>query len=158
VALPGVSLVAVTVTDEVPAVVGVPLMTPLAASMDNPAGSPVADQVNEPVPPVAVIPRLTAVPTVLIWLPGLLTVTAVAALPAVNAAYGATAAAWADPPSAVDESKTATEPINKPRLLRMLFPHGTSISQMSGDCQTTSQDSDSDHREQGVGRNIDKLA
>ncbi len=45
VALPDcVPLVAVTVTVEVPAVVGVPLMTPVEALMDSPAGCPVADQ------------------------------------------------------------------------------------------------------------------
>ena len=33
---------AVTVTDEVPAVVGVPEMIPVALSIDSPAGRPVA--------------------------------------------------------------------------------------------------------------------
>ena len=35
--------VAVTVTDDVPAVVGVPLMTPDEGSMARPSGSPVAE-------------------------------------------------------------------------------------------------------------------
>jgi hypothetical protein len=38
--------VALRVTDELPAVVGVPVMVPVEASMDSPAGSPVADQVR----------------------------------------------------------------------------------------------------------------
>jgi hypothetical protein len=38
-------LVAVAVTEYVPAVVGVPLMTPVAAFRARPAGRPVADQV-----------------------------------------------------------------------------------------------------------------
>ena len=59
-----VPLVAVTVTVEVPAVVGVPLMTPLDELMDSPAGRPDADQEKLPVPPEAVIVRFTAVPTV----------------------------------------------------------------------------------------------
>ena len=37
------SSVAVTVTDEVPAVVGVPEMIPDPASMESPSGSPVAE-------------------------------------------------------------------------------------------------------------------
>ena len=40
------SSVAVTVTEEVPAVVGVPVMSPDAASIDSPSGSPVADHVT----------------------------------------------------------------------------------------------------------------
>ena len=45
----------VTVTTTVPelAPCGVPLMTPLEASMPRPAGSPVADQVYGVVPPLA---------------------------------------------------------------------------------------------------------
>ncbi len=38
--------VAVRVTEHVPAVVGVPVMVPLAALTDRPAGRPVADQVK----------------------------------------------------------------------------------------------------------------
>ena len=41
----------------------VPLMTPLAGSMPNPAGRPVADQVYGVVPPVAATLALYAVPT-----------------------------------------------------------------------------------------------
>ncbi len=45
----------VTVIDTVlvPAVVGVPLIAPVDASMVNPAGRPVADQVYGVVPPLA---------------------------------------------------------------------------------------------------------
>ncbi len=68
---------AVTVELNVPAVVGVPLISPLEALIDRPAGRPVADQVS--VWPdwesVAVICRDFAVPTVPDWLPGLFTVT-----------------------------------------------------------------------------------
>ena len=38
--------VAVTVTEEVPAVVGVPVMAPVDGSIESPAGRPVADQVR----------------------------------------------------------------------------------------------------------------
>src|SRR5689334_9480487 len=69
--------VAVTVTDDVAAVVGVPLMRPDELLIDRPAGRPVADQVYGVVPPDAVTVRLTAVPTVPLWLPGLFTVTVV---------------------------------------------------------------------------------
>src|SRR5580658_4976047 len=67
---------AVTVTDEVPAVVGEPEMRPEVLT-DRPAGSPVADQVRvwplaESVPDSC---RLTVAPTVVVWLPGLVTVT-----------------------------------------------------------------------------------
>ena len=43
-AVPQVLPVAVTVTEEVPAVVGVPLIAPVAAAIERPAGRPVADQ------------------------------------------------------------------------------------------------------------------
>src|SRR5258705_6632538 len=70
VALPDCApLVAVTVTEEVPAVVGGPLMTPVEALMDSPAGRPVADQEKLAGPPDAVTVRLTGGPTVLGWLP-----------------------------------------------------------------------------------------
>src|SRR5579872_7072934 len=73
---PVVSL-AVTVTLLVAAVVGVPVISPVLALIDSPAGRPVADQVS--VWPdwesVACIWRLTGVPTVPVWLPGLVTVT-----------------------------------------------------------------------------------
>ena len=39
---------AVTVTDEVPGVVGVPVMVPVEELIDSPAGRPVADQVRWP--------------------------------------------------------------------------------------------------------------
>src|SRR4051812_40176222 len=64
---------AVTVTLDVPAVVGVPEMTPLDALSDRPAGSPVAVQVYGAVPPEALSVNDTAVPTVPDWLPGLVT-------------------------------------------------------------------------------------
>src|SRR5690242_191094 len=53
-----------TVTLKVPAVVGVPEIRPEVALIDRPVGSPVADHVYGGVPPVAVICRLVAVPTV----------------------------------------------------------------------------------------------
>ena len=53
--------VIVTVLD--PAVVGVPVIAPLAASMLRPAGRPVADQVYGVVPPVAATVALYAAPT-----------------------------------------------------------------------------------------------
>src|SRR2546430_12611330 len=61
----------VAVTEKVPAVVGVPEMTPLDALIDRPAGSPVAEKVYGGVPPEAERVRLVAVPTVPVWLPGL---------------------------------------------------------------------------------------
>lgn len=68
--------VAVTVTEQAHAVVGVPLITP-AELMLRPAGRPVAPNVTE-LPPVvscgAVMVRLEmAVPDVLLWVPGLVT-------------------------------------------------------------------------------------
>ena len=51
------------------------MIVPVEALIDRPAGSPVADQVYGEVPPEALLVRLTAVPTVLDWLPGLVTVT-----------------------------------------------------------------------------------
>src|ERR1017187_5033213 len=68
--------VAVTVTLEVAAVPGVPEIRP-EELMDSPAGSPVAVSVRvwPDAESVALICRLTAVPTVEVWLPGLVTVT-----------------------------------------------------------------------------------
>ena len=70
--------VAVIVTDEVPAVVGVPVIDPVELLIDSPAGSPVALQVS--VAPdwlsVADEARVAmAVPDVPVWVPGLSTVT-----------------------------------------------------------------------------------
>src|SRR5690349_14820892 len=48
----------------VPAVVGVPLITPVAALIDNPAGNPVADQLYGVVPPLAVTGPVYALFTV----------------------------------------------------------------------------------------------
>jgi hypothetical protein len=45
--------VAVITTVKLPEEVGVPLMAPVAALIDRPAGSPVAAQLSVPVPPVA---------------------------------------------------------------------------------------------------------
>src|SRR5579859_1371784 len=69
--------VAVTVTLLLPAVVGVPEIRPLLELMDRPAGRPLALQVKvwPDCESVALICRLTAVPTVPVWLPGLDTVT-----------------------------------------------------------------------------------
>ncbi len=59
-----------------PAVVGVPVMAPVELLMDRPVGSPVAAYVSEPLlVELAETWRLTAVPTVEDWLPGLVTVT-----------------------------------------------------------------------------------
>jgi hypothetical protein len=68
--------VAVTVTLAAPAVVGVPEIRP-DELMDSPAGSPVAVSVSvwPDAESVALTCRLTAVPTVEVWLPGLVTVT-----------------------------------------------------------------------------------
>ena len=68
--------VAVTVTEQAQAVVGVPLMTP-EELMLRPAGRPVAPNVTE-LPPVvswgALMVRLEmAVPDVFVWVPGLVT-------------------------------------------------------------------------------------
>ena len=68
--------VAVTVTEQAQAVVGVPLMTP-PELMERPAGRPVAPNVTE-LPPVvscgALMVRLVmAEPEVLVWVPGLVT-------------------------------------------------------------------------------------
>ena len=70
--------VAVMVTLEVPAVVGVPVMAPVAGSIDRPAGRPVADQVMVAVDEVSM--RLMArgvigEPVALDWVPGLMTET-----------------------------------------------------------------------------------
>src|ERR1035438_3886455 len=77
--------VAVTVTVEVPAVVGVPEIRP-EELMDSPAGSPVAVSVRvwPDAESVAVICRLAAVPTVEVWLPGLVTVTVLPPPPGVG--------------------------------------------------------------------------
>ena len=75
--------VAVTVTLEVPAVVGVPEIRP-EELIDRPAGSPLAVKVSvwPDAESVAPICRLTAVPTVPVWLPGLVTVTVLPVLAA----------------------------------------------------------------------------
>ena len=49
-------------------------MTPVDELIDRPAGRPVADHVYGGVPPDALMVRLVAVPTVPVWLPGLVTV------------------------------------------------------------------------------------
>src|ERR1700727_401557 len=71
--------VAVTVTFDVAAVVGVPVIRP-EELIDRPAGSPLAEKVRvwpeaESVPWTC---RLAAVPAVPVWLPGLLTLTVLA--------------------------------------------------------------------------------
>src|SRR5258708_22027482 len=68
--------VAVTVTELVAAVVGVPVIRP-EELMDRPAGRPVAEKVRvwPEAESLALTCKLTAVPTVPDWLPGLLTVT-----------------------------------------------------------------------------------
>src|SRR6185437_3252906 len=72
---PPAEAVAVAVTEKVPAALGVPEMVPVDEPIDRPVGRPVADQVYGAVPPLADRVRLTGVPTVPVWLPGLVTVT-----------------------------------------------------------------------------------
>ena len=69
--------VAVRVTEQAQAVVGVPLMTPEEALMERPAGRPVAEKVTE-LPPVVswgalMVRLLMAVPEVFDCVPGLVT-------------------------------------------------------------------------------------
>src|SRR5260370_26288236 len=68
--------VAVTVVVDVAAVVGVPVIRP-EELMDSPAGRPVAPKVSvwPDAESLAWICLLTAVPTVELWLPGLVTMT-----------------------------------------------------------------------------------
>src|SRR6266545_2888699 len=77
--LPSVS-VTVTVTSLAgPTVVGVPDITPVEGLIDRAGGSPVAphgpglvtDQLYGPVPPLSAIGREAAVPTTVVWFPGL---------------------------------------------------------------------------------------
>jgi hypothetical protein len=68
--------VAVTVTDEAPAVVGEPEMAPEAGSIESPAGRPVADQVSVAVDEESVAATDTtpmADPDTSVWSPGLVT-------------------------------------------------------------------------------------
>src|SRR6266516_3414915 len=66
------SSVALTVTPDVPAVVGVPLTVPVVALMVRPAGSPVWLQVSGlPAVELPAIGRLTWAPTLFVWVPGL---------------------------------------------------------------------------------------
>lgn len=55
---------------------GVPEISPEVEFIDSPAGRPVAEYVSvwPDAESLALIWRLTAVPTVLVWLPGLVTV------------------------------------------------------------------------------------
>ena len=69
--------VAVTVTEQAQAVVGVPLMTPLLELIESPAGRPVAEKVTE-LPPVVscgalMVRLLIAEPDTLDCVPGLVT-------------------------------------------------------------------------------------
>src|SRR5437763_392840 len=67
---------AVTVTPNAPAWDGLPETSPLDESMDSPFGRPVALQLRvSPSLDEPCICRLTGVPSVLVWLPGLATVT-----------------------------------------------------------------------------------
>ena len=70
--------VALIVTEEVPAVVGVPVIDPVELLIDSPAGRPVALQVNVAPDWLSVADEVRvviAVPDVPVWVPGLLTVT-----------------------------------------------------------------------------------
>src|SRR5438876_10356182 len=73
---------AVTVTLELPAAVGVPEISP-EELMLSPAGRPVAVKVRvcPEAESLAAICRLTAVPTVVVCVPGLVTVTVFAVVP-----------------------------------------------------------------------------
>ncbi len=82
--------VAVTTDEYVAAVVGVPEIRPVEALIVRPAGRPVADQVKVPLPPLAVICSDIAVPTLPVWLPGLVTVTAPATVQVGSAAWAGT--------------------------------------------------------------------
>src|SRR3984885_6153683 len=75
--------VAVTVTDDVPAVVGVPEISPVEELIDSPAGRPVAVYVRvcPDAESLAATWRLAAVPTVAVWPPGLVTVTVLVVVP-----------------------------------------------------------------------------
>src|SRR5690348_4979614 len=66
--------VAVTVTDDVPAAVGVPEMTP-EPEISRPAGRPLAVQAYGVVPPLALRVNENAVPAVAFCVPGLTTET-----------------------------------------------------------------------------------
>src|SRR5262249_60736251 len=66
--------VAVSTTLAVPGVVGVPEIVPVPASIDRPAGRFVADHRYGVRPPDAELASVTAVPTKVLWLPGLATV------------------------------------------------------------------------------------
>ena len=70
--------VTVMVTEPVPIVLGVPVITPVVGLMDRPVGRPVADQVYGAVPPAAVTGWVTAAPTVLLRVPGFVTAGAAA--------------------------------------------------------------------------------
>src|SRR5262245_28443061 len=48
-----VASAAVSVTFDVPRAAGVPVIAPVAGSSANPAGRPLADQANAPLPPLA---------------------------------------------------------------------------------------------------------
>src|SRR3954469_11177386 len=65
-------------------------MRPVEALIDKPAGRPVADQVSVPAGAVAVICREPAVPTLVDWLPGGLTVTCVTIVQVGSAAWAGT--------------------------------------------------------------------
>lgn len=68
---------AVMVTEDIPAVVGEPVMVPVAAEMDRPAGRPVADHVMVATGEescASSVMAATARPATSNWLPGLVTV------------------------------------------------------------------------------------
>ena len=52
--------VTVTVVEEVPAVVGVPVIAPVEALIDRPVGRPLVDQVYGMVPPLAELAKVSA--------------------------------------------------------------------------------------------------
>ena len=82
--------VAVTVTVELPRIVGVPLISPVEGLIVRPAGKPVAvkARVCPGAESVAWICRLTGAPITPVWLPGLVTVTV---LPGLGVGVGVSA-------------------------------------------------------------------
>lgn len=83
-----VESLAVTVTEEDAAVVGAPVMRP-EELIASPAGRPVSEYVRlRPPESVAEICRLTEEPTVVVWVPGFVTVTVLPVEPPLHSEAG----------------------------------------------------------------------
>jgi hypothetical protein len=122
--------VAVTVTVDVPVIVGVPEISPLDASIVNPAGRPLAAYVS--VPPSlsdAWTWRLTAVPTVVLWLPGFVTVTVGPPPPPLQRAPGSVEPTGVPRPDAMSNPAAA---VYAPRFVPVLslFPDVMSLKSL----------------------------